>query len=86
MNDPIKHIEELAKTARREKAPEVNVSGKVLASIKETVHLEEDTTLSWVAAFSAVAAVVAIAAMLPVYTNFSDPLLAMMYDLTWSLI
>ncbi len=87
MDNPIKQIEELAKTARKEDAPDVNVSGKVMASIHTARPVLEDTSsLNWVVAFSAAAALIAIAALVPFYTNYSDPLLAMMFDLSWSLI
>ncbi|MHC4741640.1 MAG: hypothetical protein ACYS8Z_07005 [Planctomycetota bacterium] len=76
MNDN-KQFEALIARARSERAPNIDVAGKVIAILSgEEVRFEpaSDKPLMWLAAFSsAVAASAAIAAVF-VYQTWSDPL------------
>ena len=85
MNDK-KHFDALIARARSDRAPNVNVAGRVIAILSgEEVRFEpvSDKPLMWLAAFSsAVAASVAIAAVF-VYQTWSDPLYELSQAVSW---
>jgi len=85
MKDPMDRLELLAKAARHEQAPSTDVSRKVMDAISDGV-LEEDVSLNWIAAAAAVAAAVAILALVPAYLDWSDPLIALVANLSWGLL
>jgi len=86
MGDPLKHIQDLARLARREQAPRVDVSRRVAAALRAGAKREEEFSLSWFAGFSAVAAALALVAVVPVHSVWSDPLLSVVANLLWGLL
>ena len=85
MIDPEQRLVRLGRAARKEQAPVVEVSARVMESIRNGV-LEEDVSLNWIAAASGIAAAVATLALTPVYLEWSDPVVAMIVDLSWGLL
>jgi hypothetical protein len=85
MNDPFKKLDRLARLARAETAPPVNVSARVMAGI-EAGPGEEDATLTWIAALSAAAAAAVIFALIPAYQEWSNPMMSLLADLSWGLL
>ncbi|MCP4643921.1 MAG: hypothetical protein GY851_25990 [bacterium] len=76
MHDPLKDVERLAALARRETAPGVDVSARVLGRLTEDTE-PDDRPLTWLAG---AAAVVAAAACIVGYTAIQgivDPLNAL---------
>jgi len=85
MNDN-KKFEALIARARSERAPDVDVAGKVIAILSGEQRRFEpasDRPLMWLAGFSsAVAASVAVAAVF-VYQTWSDPLYELSQAVSW---
>lgn len=77
MRDPLQALDELAAVARRERAPEVDVSWRVGVRIAGLKVRPRDRTLIWVAAFSAVTATIAMLMAAPVFDTLSDPVAVM---------
>ncbi len=77
MNDPLRSLADLAATARREQAPEVDVSWRVGVRIAGLKVRSPDRPLLYVAAFSALTAVVAVLLAAPVLNTLKDPLALM---------
>ncbi len=86
MNDPFKKIDELAIAARSEKPPSVDVSGRVLASIRERETAYGTTPLQWIAVGSTVAAAAMSLSIVSLYETWSDPLNILFFDLFWGLL
>jgi hypothetical protein len=74
MTDPLKKIDELTIAARSEKAPSVDVSGRVLASIREREPAGGYGPLKWIAVGSTIAATAMILSTMSLYETWSDPL------------
>ena len=82
MND----IERLAERARGEKAPRVSVSASVIAGIRVRTPDREDAPFRWIALISGLSASLATLALIPVYREWTDPLVALFLDLSWGLL
>ena len=85
MIDPLKKVDRLAAAARHETAPSVNVAGRVMAGISRR-PAEDDAPLNWIAAAAAAVALIGLVALVPVYSAWSDPVVAMIADLSWGLL
>ena len=83
MSDLLKKIDELAKASRVEKTPSVDVSGRVLASIRGRETGYGYAPLQWIAVGSTVAAIAMSLSILSSYQTWSDPLNTLFLDLFW---
>jgi len=83
--DPLKRIDDLAIAARSEKAPPVDVSGRVLASIREREPAYPYAPLKWIAVGSTIAATAMILSTMSLYETWSDPL-NILLDIFWGLL
>lgn len=81
MTDPLTKIDKLAKAARLEKTPSVDVSGQVLTAIRGCETAYEYTPLQWIAVGSIVAATAMSLSIVSLYQIWSDPLTTLFLDL-----
>jgi hypothetical protein len=81
-------IRKLARRARREAPPRVDVSDRVMAAVYALPHNGRALTdpLAWVAAASAVAAVVVLAMASGYGDSWSDAFVASRIELPWWLL
>jgi hypothetical protein len=86
MADPLARMNKLAKRARLEKTPSVDVSGRVLASIRSREAEDGYRPLQWLAFGSAVAAAAMTLSVVPIYETWSEPLYSLFLDLVWGLL
>jgi hypothetical protein len=86
MTDPLTKIDQLAKASRGEEAPSPDVSGRVLASIRERAPMSGYAPLQWITAGSAVAAIAMSVSILSLYETWSDPLNALLLDVFGGLL
>ncbi len=86
MSDPLKKIDKLAKASRAEMAPSVDVSGRVLALIREREAAYGYAPLQWIALGSSVAATAMVLSVLWLYETWSDPLNKFFLDLVLELL
>lgn len=78
----------LKEKAKRENAPEIDVVDRVMGIVRGREFESNGSVapLVWVAGFSlALAAAVTVYALLA-WDSFSDPLLALIFDLPWRLL
>ncbi len=86
MTDPLTKIDELAKAARREKAPTMDVSGRILAAISERESVHEYAPLQWIAIGSIVTATAMGVSLVSLYRTWSDPLNTLLFEFFWGLL
>jgi len=86
MTDPLTKIDKLAKASRLEKPPPVDVSRRVLTSIRGRKTAYGYAPLQWIAVGSAVAATVMSLSIVSLYETWSDPLNALFLDLFCGLL
>ena len=86
MTDPLTKIDKLAKASRGEKPPSVDVSGRVLVSIRGRETAYGYAPLQWIAVGSTVAAIAMSLSILSLYETWSDPLNTLFLDLFWELL
>jgi hypothetical protein len=89
MTDPLTKIDKLAKTSRMERAPSVDVSDQVVASIRGHKTAYGYTPLEWIAVGSIVAAIamsLSIVSLYETYETWSSPLNTVLLDLFWGLL
>ena len=86
MTDPLTKIDKLAKAARVEKAPSVDVSDRVLISIREGETAYGYASLKWIAVGSTVAATAMSLSIVSLYETWSDPLNMVFFDLFGGLL
>ncbi len=86
MTDPLMKIDNLAKAARREEAPPVDISGRVAAVIQERESGPGYAPLQWIAVGSIAAAAAMGLSMVSLYQNWSDPLNILFLDVFWWLL
>jgi hypothetical protein len=83
MTDPLTKIDKLAKTSRMERAPSVDVSDQVVASIRGHKTAYGYTPLEWIAVGSIVAAIAMSLSIVSLYETWSDPLNTLLLDFFW---
>ena len=81
MTDPLTKIDQLAKASRREEAPSVDVSRRVLASIRAREPAHGYAPLQWITVGSAVGAIAMSVSVFSLYETWSDPLNMLLLDL-----
>ena len=81
MTDPLTQIDKLARESRWEKPPPVDVSGRVLAAIRERETAYGYAPLQWIAAGSIAAAVAMSLSMVSLYQKWSDPMAMLLLDI-----
>lgn len=86
MTDPLMIIDKLAKASRVEKTPSVDVSGRVLASIRGRETAYGYAPLQWIAVGATVAATAMSVSIVSLYETWSDPLNTLFFDLFWGLL
>jgi len=86
MTDPLTKIDKLAKASRLEETPSVDVSGRVLASIRGCETSYGYAPLQWIAVGSTVAAAAMSLSIVSLYETWSDPLNTLFLDLIWGLL
>jgi hypothetical protein len=86
MKDVLKEIEKLGSMARLDKAPDVNVSGRVMAAVRAQGIPGDYPLPGWMALVSAAAACAAVIGLIPVYLDWSDPVIAIIVNLSWGLL
>jgi hypothetical protein len=86
MTDPLTKIDGLAKISRREEAPLMDVSSRVLASIRGRETAYGYAPLQWIAVGSTAAAAAMAVSILSLYETWSDPINAAFLDLFWGLL
>jgi hypothetical protein len=86
MTDSLERIDKLAVAARAEKAPSVDVSGRILASIRVRGTAYGYAPLKWIAVGSAVAATAMSLSIVSLYETWSDPLNMLFFDLLGGLL
>ena len=86
MTDPVTKIGKLAKASRAEETPSVDVSGRVLASIRGRETVTGYAPFQWIAVGSTVAATAMSLSIVSLYETWSDPLNTLFLDLFWGLL
>ncbi len=86
MTDPLTKIDQLAKAARREETPSLDVSGRVLAAIQDRESANGYAPLQWIAVGSIVAASAMSISIVSLYRTWSDPLYTLFVDVFWGLL
>jgi hypothetical protein len=86
MADPLTKIDKLARASRGAETPSVDVSSRVLASIRSRETAYGYAPLQWIAVGSTVAAAVMGVSILSLYETWSDPLNTLLLDLVWGLL
>jgi hypothetical protein len=86
MTDPLTKIDKLAKASRGEITPSVDVSGRVLTSIRGRETVSGYAPLQWIAVGSTAAAIAMSVSVLSLYEIWSDPLNTFFLDLFWELL
>jgi hypothetical protein len=81
MTDLLKKIDQLAIAARYEKAPSVDISDRVLASVRDRETAYGYAPLTWIAVGSIVAALAMTLSIVSLYEIWSDPLNMLFFDL-----
>lgn len=77
----MKHIDQLARIARNETPPSIDVSRRVVASIRALETENMNAPLKWVAALSGVSAVAVSFIAIPLYLTWSDPITLSFFNL-----
>ena len=86
MTDPLMKINKLAKASRLEETPSVDVSGRVLTSIRGRETAYGYAPLQWIAVGATVAATAMSVSVVSLYETWSDPLNTLFLDLFWGLL
>jgi hypothetical protein len=86
MTDPLTKIDKLAKASRLEETPSVDVSGRVLTSIRGRETAYRYAPLQWIAVGATVAATAMSVSIVSLYETWSDPLNTLFLDLFWGLL
>jgi hypothetical protein len=85
MDELLKGVERLGRTARGEPAPSVNVTARVAAALAEG-PVEDEGPLGWLAMAAVAAAAILALSLIPVAREWSDPLVALVTGLSWGLL
>lgn len=86
MTDPLTKIDKLARAARREETPSIDVSGRVLAAIQDPESANGYAPLQWIAVGSLLAATAMSLSMVSLYWTWSDPLYTLFLDFFWGVL
>jgi len=86
MTDPLTKIDKLAKASRLEETPSVDVSSRVLTSIRGHETAYGYAPLQWIAVGATVAATAMSVSIVSLYETWSDPLNTLFLDLFWELL
>ncbi len=81
MADPLDAIDRLARIARTETAPGVEVSGRVMSAIGERQQWDDTTPLQWIAAGAGLASSAVCLGLVPLFRTWSDPINRLIFDL-----
>ncbi len=81
MTDRLTKIDKLARAARMEETPSLDVSSRVLAAIRGRERAQGYAPLQWIAAGSVLAATAMSISIVSLYQTWSDPLNTFFLDL-----
>jgi hypothetical protein len=86
MTDPLTKIDKMARASRLDGPPPVDVSDRVLASIRKRETAYGYGSLQWIAVGSTVAATAMAISIVWLYQTWSEPFNTVFLDLFWGLL